>query len=139
MEKFIWKDEYSVGIPSIDEQHKHFFEITDRMIDLAEQANPVKEILVSVIGELGDYAMYHLKTEEEYFDKFAYAGAPEHVMAHDLYREKIAGYLAMAHDPASDLAKLAEDVASYSINWLSNHILLLDKKYTVFFEEHGIA
>ncbi len=139
MEKFVWREEYSVGIPSIDEQHKHFFEITDRMIDLAEQADPVKDVLVSVIGELGDYAMYHLKTEEGYFDKFAYAGAAEHVRAHDLYREKIASYLAMAHDPASYLTLLAENVASYSIDWLSHHILLLDKKYTVFFEEHGIA
>jgi hemerythrin len=139
MEKFIWKDEYGVGIPSIDEQHKHFFGIADRMIDLAEQATPVREDLVLVVGELGDYAMYHLKTEEGYFDKFAYEGAPEHVKAHDLYREEIAGYLKMAHNPGSDLAKLAEEVAAYSINWLSNHILLMDKKYTIFFKEHGIV
>jgi hemerythrin len=35
--------------------------------------------------------------------------------------------------------KLAETAAAYSIGWLSNHILILDKKYTVFFEEHGVV
>jgi hemerythrin len=139
MEKFIWKDEYSVGIPSIDEQHKYFFEITNRMIDLAEGLEPTHEKLLVVMGELGDYAMYHLSTEEGYFDKFAYEGAPEHVKVHNLYRQKIADYLKMAEDPKSDLAKLIDEVASYSIDWLSNHILFMDKKYTVFFKEHGIA
>jgi hemerythrin len=45
----------------------------------------------------------------------------------------------MVQDPKSDLAKLVDEVAAYSIYWLSNHILLMDKKYTVFFEEHGIV
>jgi len=139
MEKFIWKDEYSVGIPSIDEQHKHFFGITNRMIDLAEEASPAREALAAVVGELGDYAMYHLKTEEGYFDEFAYEGAPEHVQAHNLYREKVADYLKAVQDPATDLAKFTDEAASYSIEWLSKHILLMDKKYSVFFKEHGVA
>ena len=36
LNKFIWKDEYGVGIQLIDEQHKHFFEIVNKILDLAD-------------------------------------------------------------------------------------------------------
>lgn len=138
MEKFIWKDEYSVEIPSIDEQHKHFFEITNKVIGLSENPSTTKEDLLLAAGDLGNYAMYHLKTEEEYFDKFVYQDAPQHVLAHNLYREKVVYYIEAARTPEANARQLAEEMAEYSISWLSNHILILDKKYTVFFEQHGV-
>ncbi len=138
MEKFIWKEEYSVEIPSIDEQHKHFFEITNKIIDLIENPIVARENLLLAAAELGDYALYHLKTEEGYFDKFAYRDAPQHVAAHNLYREKVAYYVKAAGAPETDAKQLAGEMAEHSISWLSGHILIFDKKYTVFFEQHGI-
>jgi hemerythrin len=138
MNKFIWKEEYSVGIPSIDEQHRHFFGITNEIIDLGEKSAASREELQGVADQLGDYALYHLKTEEDYFDKVAYPEAPQHVDAHNLYRQKIADYLARVDNPATDLTGLAEELAAYSVSWLSEHILLVDKKYTKYFQEHGI-
>jgi hemerythrin len=138
MEKFVWSEEYSVGIPSIDEQHKHFFGIANQIVDLAEQENPAREALFSAAEELGDYAMYHLKTEEDYFDKFSYAGETEHLEAHNLYRKRVAHYLDALQNPDSSAKELAGEMASYSIYWLSDHILFMDKKYGLFLGEHGV-
>jgi hemerythrin len=38
----------------------------------------------------------------------------------------------------AELQALAKELASYAIYWLSHHILLVDKKYTHYFQEHGI-
>jgi len=138
MEKFVWKEEYSMGIPSIDEQHQHFFGITNQIIDLVEGGNPAREEIFSMAEKLGNYALYHLKTEEDYFDELSYPSAPDHVAAHNLYREQVAHYLEALRGAEGDTKELAEEIASYSIHWLSDHILLVDKKYTVFFREHGV-
>ena len=138
--KFIWDEKYSVGLSSLDKQHKRFFEIGNNLIDLAEKPEPTHNELLSMIKELEDYAFYHLKTEEELFEKFQYPESQTHIEAHEQYRDKVKHYLAIvsAESPSSDLRKLAEEIASYSIYWLTNHILIMDKEYTAFFLEHGV-
>lgn len=138
MEKFIWTDKYSIGIKEIDEQHKHFFGIANGIIDLTANENIGKEELFNALGELGDYAFYHFSTEESYFDKFNYPEAPLHIDAHNKYREAIVKYLEDIKKEGADVKKMAEEITSYSSNWLSQHILVMDIKYTKFFKEHGI-
>ncbi|HQA96069.1 MAG TPA: bacteriohemerythrin [Candidatus Colwellbacteria bacterium] len=137
MAKFVWTEEYSVGIPSIDEQHRHFFDIANRVTDLAEKENVSREELTTNLGELGNYAFYHFSTEEGYFSKFNYEGAAIHISAHNNYRRQMEDYLGRVRGE-NDLKSLAVVVANFSGNWLLGHILEMDKKYTVFFQESGI-
>ena len=138
MEKFVWREEYGVGIPSIDAQHKHFFEITNEIIDLGSKPEVSRIEVHHVADLLGNYALYHLKTEENYFDRTAYPEAARHIEAHNLYRQRIAQYMEGIDSLSTDPKALAEDFAEYSISWLSNHILLVDKKYSHYFQEHDI-
>ncbi len=39
MNKFVWTNEYSLGVGVIDDQHKHFFEIVNQIYDLLEKKN----------------------------------------------------------------------------------------------------
>jgi len=139
MDKFVWTSEYSVGIKEIDEQHQHFFEIANRIIDLTMKTDLAQEDVAKSLEELGNYAFYHLGTEEGYFDKFNYPDAPLHIAAHNDYRKMVNDYFVQLRAAGSDFKKIAEEMASYSINWLSGHILLVDKKYTQFFNEHGLS
>ncbi len=138
MEKFVWEEKYSVGIKEIDEQHKHFFEIANGIIDLTAKENLTKEEAVKGLQELGDYAFYHLSTEEGYFDKFKYQDAPLHINAHNEYRESVGEYFRKMTDLGTDMKKLLEEMAAYSGNWLLAHIVVVDKQYTKFFNEHGL-
>jgi len=138
MNKFIWEDKYSVGISSLDEQHKHFFEIADDIVDLLGRGDFNRDELSALIVKLANHAFVHLKTEEDYFDNLHYLSAPLHVEAHKLYRKKVEDYLQMIQNPNADIKTLADEVATFAIYWLSDHILLMDKQYTVFFREHGV-
>lgn len=138
MEKFIWKEENSVGVKEIDEQHKHFFEITNGIIGLTTKENLTKEEVIKSLQELGDYAFYHLSTEESYFDKFKYQDAPLHINAHNEYREAVNEYFVKMNSQNVDIKKLAEEMSAYSGNWLLAHITVVDKQYTKFFNEHGL-
>ena len=112
MEKFNWTNEYSVGIASIDEQHKHFFGIANSVVDLAAKEVSKHDLLVS-LGELGNYAFYHFGNEEGYFDKFGYQDAPHHIAEHNQYRERIENYLKRARGE-EEIKELAKEMAFYS-------------------------
>jgi hemerythrin len=136
--KFVWKDSCSVGIASIDDQHKHFFSITNDIISLLEKGNTTKEELCAMVLKLEDYADFHFKTEEGYFDHLHYRDAPFHIDAHYSYCRRVAYYRQELEKSAVDLPHMTEEVATYSIYWLSDHILRMDKHYTIFFKEHGV-
>ncbi|MFA6354365.1 MAG: bacteriohemerythrin [Candidatus Paceibacterota bacterium] len=138
MEKFIWKDEYSVGIKLLDEQHKDFFSITNSIIDLLDREDVKKEDLVAMLHNLEAHGFEHLKTEEGYFDTFNYPHAPDHIKEHDFFRKRIDHYNSELEKPDVDTKKLADEIVTYGVHWLSDHILLMDKHYTVFLKGHGI-
>jgi methyl-accepting chemotaxis protein/hemerythrin len=138
-EKFVWTPEYSVGVEMIDEQHRGFFAIANGIIDLAGRGAMSQAEVLEHLGALGDYALYHLGTEEKYFDEFHYPEAPAHVAAHDMFRETIEKYLDDAQHPEdTDLVKLSEAAAKYAGEWLMKHIKIMDQRYVECFHQHGL-
>ena len=135
MEKFIWSDEYSVGIKETDEDHKRFFDIANRLIDLLNGYEATRESLIATMKEIGDYAASHFAEEEAHFDTENYTEAPRHIAAHELFRRRVAFYMRSLDEPGADIRQLASEIATFSVYWLSDHILLMDKQYTVFLKE----
>jgi len=136
--KFIWSEEYSVNIQEIDEQHKEFFVIVNDLLEASEDASVTKEMMLMKIGLLGNYAAYHLGTEEDLFSNFKYQDAPEHIKAHDMFREKVKELISKAETENVDQKELIGEAADFAGDWLLNHILIMDKKYSKFFNEHGL-
>jgi hemerythrin-like metal-binding protein len=138
MSKFIWTPEYSLGIGIIDEQHQHFFDIVNRVYDTLETSKDDSAGLVSVISELKDYALYHLSTEEKYFNQFAYFDIENHMKYHMAFREQSEVYSERLKSGSEDLPKLALEITDFAKDWLMKHILVADKMYAPFFKEHGV-
>lgn len=129
--RFIWNDSYSVHVPSLDAQHKGFFDITNKILDLLDNRHDqgLKQDLILSLVELGNYALDHLKYEEVCINKYRCRGCEGHPMAHDVYREKVQVYLRKVREEDADIYQLAQEVAVFSQNWLSNHIANMDKEY----------
>ena len=129
--EFIWNDKYSVKVPSLDEQHKHFFQITNRILYLLEKPHnsELKRSLTQEVIELGRYASYHLDYEEGCMRKHKCAGCDGHSEIHDIYRDKVLMYLRQVRESSTDIYALAQEVADFSQNWLSRHILNKDREY----------
>ncbi len=137
MKKFVWTQEYSVGIESIDEQHQHFFDIANKIMEMSDSNSSEGRDLFESLEELGNYAFYHLDTEENYFDEYNFEGKEEHVNAHNLFRKKVNEFMDRARK-GEDIKKIMNEAASYSGEWLLQHILIMDKKYTKFLVERGV-
>lgn len=135
--EFVWNEDYKVNVKIFDEQHQHFFELANKVNNLVESGESDKQKILTVISEFGDYGLYHLAAEDECFKKYNYEDREAHMKAHEAYREKIKEYLEQTRE-TDDARKIAEELVYFSIQWLKNHILSMDKQYSSFCCKCGI-
>ncbi|WP_407312684.1 bacteriohemerythrin [Desulfosporosinus sp. SB140] len=122
-----WKDEYSIGVEIIDEQHKHLFEIGNRIYDLLENYLYVDKYdkIVEIIHELSDYTKYHFKSEEDYMIQIRYPKYLSQKVEHDDFIGKIEEI--DLKDLDKDQDKHIRDILTFVFNWVLEHILKKDK------------
>ena len=126
-----WKDDYSVNVKLIDDQHKRFFEILKRLTDRLEDKESV-ETINKTAGELEDYTKLHFMTEEGYFKRFNYGLTKPHIILHEQFLSKIT-YLKNNLGKDNILVHIDE-----IDRWFVQHICSMDKKFTRCFNDHGL-
>jgi len=129
-----WKDSFSVGVKEIDDQHKLFVDVLGKMENVLLSGNADRNTVLELVDSLEEYVDLHFNTEEFYFKKFNYIGAPEHLIAHNQFREKASQEIAKIKSGES----LTLDLVNYLESWLANHIMDMDQKYAECFAENGL-
>jgi hemerythrin len=126
-----WKEEYSVGIGELDDQHKSLFDLLDKLSVAIEQEDKLS--LGYIVTSLELYVVFHFTSEEHLLAKHGYAGLEKQEKEHTVFREKVAKY--KAEMSSGDKIQLAGEIRKYLFDWLVNHIIDLDKKYAPFLIE----
>jgi hemerythrin len=134
MALFIWKDEYSVGIDSIDNQHKVLVSIINNLHSamLSAKANT---ILDKILKELIDYTKTHFDNEENLFAEYGYPESGEHRRIHKQFTDKI---FDLYDDFKNGKKMLSIELLNFLKDWLINHINGTDKKYSKFLTDKGV-
>jgi len=86
----VWKPEYDLSIPVIDEQHRGIVTIVNSLYYGTQNSN-IKNILSPTIGMLHSYADIHFQTEEYFLGTVDYPDAVRHRLLHKEYTSKLAG------------------------------------------------
>jgi len=133
----IWREEYSVGVKEIDLQHQHFIELMNKAYT-AVYNNATKEDILKFVDELLTHGYNHFQTEEKYFDKFKYPLAEEHKKIHASLLEQ-AGAFKITINNALDYGKEVSKLVDFLEDWLVDHMLTEDMKYSPFFIQHGLS
>jgi hemerythrin len=128
MEAIEWNKAYSVGVEELDEQHKRLFKMINTLFE-APAAGISPQGISDLLTEMAEYASVHFETEEGYMSECAYPEIDYHIRAHQRYREKVDDLRARA---ANEKSKLSSDMLRFLYDWLAEHILSCDKKYTPF-------
>ena len=130
-----WSDKLSVGIDSIDAQHKKLVSMINDLFD-AMKAGHGKEKLGQTLDGLVSYAASHFKYEEQLFAKTAYPDAAKHKQEHDELTKTV---LAIQEKMKSGVSfSLSMEVMEFLKSWLVNHILGSDKKYGPHLASKGV-
>lgn len=129
-----WRDEYSVGIAAIDEDHKHLLHLINNLQTAAHyqtDASFVKEAL----NELVDYTKTHFQREEALMEENGYPEFAAHKQEHQTMIAKV-DELIRHFEQAQD--ETVEDAVQFLKNWLVKHINGSDQAYSGFLREKGV-
>ena len=123
-ELIIWNDAYSVGIEIIDNQHKELVRLINKLYNL--YLNKETDNIFEIISALKDYTHYHFSAEEKLFKEKNYPKADEHIKIHN---EFITEVNKLAEEYKNNPNVLSIKAMTLLQRWLTNHILVEDKKY----------
>ncbi|SNX54507.1 bacteriohemerythrin [Thermoanaerobacterium sp. RBIITD] len=122
-----WREEFSLGIDKIDEQHKKLFAIANEAYNLLKDEFYFDKYdqIIKIIKDLRNYTIYHFGFEEAYMRSIEYKRYFSHKVVHDDFKEKINNI---------DLDKIDEnqdeyimELLNFIVDWIENHILKADK------------
>ena len=131
---FSWSDKYSVGVQSIDNQHKEILEILNSLLQALKEGK-ANDVVNQIIHDLEQYAYMHFQKEEFFFQRFNYSGAAEHINEHHQFREKI---MTVKRDLISGKISFTVDLMFFLKDWVEHHIFVLDKAYSDCFRQNGL-
>ncbi len=129
-----WRDEFSVNIAEIDEQHKKLFDYINEIHE-AMRNKKTKEELGKILDKLTKYTVEHFRTEERYFDRYDYPRSKMHKLEHQVFIDKVGDFKA---DFEKGKLLLSLEVINFLKDWLINHIKGTDQAYSAFLNEKGI-
>ncbi len=129
-----WKDEYSVGIDSIDQQHKKLLNLINQL-QTAVDYSTGEEFERDALDELVDYTKTHFSYEEGLMRDNDYPDFEPHKLQHEEMFRKVGEVLA-EYEKDQDTAM--HNAAEYLKDWLINHINGTDKQYSSYLIAKGV-
>jgi hemerythrin-like metal-binding protein len=124
-----WTPEFSVGVESIDTDHKVLISLLNLLDDAITRGEP-RTTVQQVLDALYDYTVYHFGREEALMRASGYPDYDAHVRTHSTLRAQVADIRERyARNPD---AIHAREVLSFLKNWLSAHIVGRDQLYAPF-------
>jgi len=126
-------DDFLIGIDTIDEQHKEFFNLVNELFETCTH-NKCKRDIDDIFKKLGDYIAFHFSEEERLHLETRYPGYKEHKIAHlnfiEFYKELKKNYYSSGSDP-----EIVKQLKTLLVDWLIQHITHADKQFAEYYKE----
>jgi len=131
---FEWKNDYSVGITKIDDQHKVLVGLLNELYE-SMKAGKGKETLDAVLINLVEYTKTHFAAEESMMKLYKYPDYEAHKKKHDNMTGHV---LELKRQFDSGQITNPIQITNFLKDWLSKHIMGTDKLYGPFLNAKGI-
>jgi hemerythrin len=126
MQRLKWKANYTIGIPTIDRQHRKIFENLadlERAITKRQSSNEIQFLIKQLAANLD----LHWAVEEALLEIIRYPQIEEHRRSHAKLSEVFAKFEIQlgGHQPLDEVVKFFE-------TWFIEHVLAGDADYLVY-------
>ncbi len=134
MALFSWDNRLKTNIAVCDEQHQKLISIINELHD-AMVIRKDKGLIGKTIDELVVYSLYHFKTEENLLEEHGFPHLNSHRAEHLEWTKEVYG-LKERYDRGEDIRSF--EIISFLKDWVYDHILISDKKYSQFLRNKGV-
>jgi len=124
-----WKDEYSVGVAMIDEDHKELLRLIGELTQ-AISSDPADA--PRLCDALIEHTLAHFNHEEQWFETLNYPQADQHRRMHQKLKQRLVEYRSQL-----DLAPATGPLALFT-DYLAHHITGADRSYGAWLNAQGI-
>lgn len=129
MPRIEWDGSFSVNNEEIDAQHKKWIGIINDLHESMMGGDVSMASTLNAMESMKEYVKYHFQYEEDYMRQINYPGFAEHQALHARFYTMISQYY---NDLRAGKMVLNSEIMKILVNWLRDHILQVDKKYSEF-------
>ena len=126
--KFVWEENYTVGNPKLDDQHKGILEMANQLPEVADGRDTR-----SIIMQLYKYVREHFSHEEKMMKSINFPLISEQQLLHENFITELNN---ISSEPIDSDERL-HTLKKFIYDWLINHIMYEDKKYFQFSREQA--
>jgi len=130
-----WNDNLSVGVATIDADHKKLVSIINELFD-AMRAGRGQDALGKILDSLVSYTKTHFAREENFFAQTGYPDSTAHKKLHDDLTRQVLEVQRKYKQGETGI--LSVEVMNFLKDWLLTHIKGEDKKYGPHLISKGI-
>jgi len=120
-----WDASLCIGNKIIDGQHEHLFKMFENLRKASQSANKDAES-ARCISEMMRYVDSHFADEEMHMKSTGFRGLEEHRALHKEFVDKVKDYI----DSCGSGYVPYADMLEFLTKWLTEHIMVEDRKYT---------
>jgi len=133
--KFIaWKDEYSVGVAEMDNEHKRLINLINQLQTTVSYSTG-RESEVKALDDVLDYTRTHFVNEEKLLAENDFSDIEAHKEIHQQFINKVNE---LAEQYKQDADATLVDAHAFLKDWLIHHINGTDKEYGKVLNAKGI-
>lgn len=124
---FHFSNDFRTGITFMDQEHEKLFDILREVHETLygdEIIVDKYDKVITIVGEMRDYALQHFADEEAYMKRIGYAGLMAQQRAHEAFGEYLVDFDFDSID--ADPEESLEELIDYLVFWLRNHIFKMD-------------
>jgi len=126
----VWREEFSVGVPKIDAQHKELLAAMHRLAAGVESRR--SEVVSEVLGFLETYVVEHFNTEEDLMREATYPFLAQHVHEHRTFAVYFGRLRAEIEGGTLDPLFQKFRIQLLLVDWLINHTTKTDRHLGMF-------
>jgi|WetSurMetagenome_2_1015567.scaffolds.fasta_scaffold83953_2 hemerythrin len=125
-----WDETLSVHVEDIDAQHRELLRLMNELHGAISEGTG-RQAVAGVLDELVAYTREHFAFEEGMLQRAAYPELTAHKAVHAALTAKA---LQLQADVRAG-ADVTMDVMHFLVNWLTNHIAEVDRKYSPYLSQ----
>ncbi len=129
-----WREEMSVGIPALDNDHKAIIRLINEIGLVQKQFDSITVDLV--LDELFNYTIRHFNREEFVLQEIKFPNIQSHARQHADFGDKVSD-LRRRYLQRSDI-NAANELMMVMSDWIEKHIMVEDRKYYDWCTEAGL-